>query len=64
MAIGLLSDGKWVFNKAGTMPWFHAVVHFEVNMSRFCALCEGDRPHDGRTSPKQAALPPGRFPMR
>ena len=35
MAIGLLKDGKWVFNKACTTPWCHAVVHFEVKMSRF-----------------------------
>ena len=35
MAIGLSKDGKWVFNKACTMPWCHAVVHFEVKMSRF-----------------------------
>ena len=35
MAIGLSNDGKWVFNKACTMPWCHTVVHFEVKMSRF-----------------------------
>ena len=35
MAIGLSNDGKWVFNKAFTTPWCHAVVHFEVKMSRF-----------------------------
>ena len=35
IAIGLSSDGKWVFNKACTMPWCHAVVHFEMKMSRF-----------------------------
>ena len=35
MAIGLSNDGKWVFNKACTTPWCHAVVHFEVKMSRF-----------------------------
>ena len=35
IVIGLSSDGKWVFNKACTMPWCHTVVHFEVNMSRF-----------------------------
>ena len=34
-AIGLSNDGKWVFNKACTMPWCHTVVHFEVKMSRF-----------------------------
>ena len=35
MAIGLSKYGKWVFNKACTMPWCHPVVHFEVKMSRF-----------------------------
>ena len=35
MAIGLSKDGKWVFNKACTTPWCHAVVHFEVKMRRF-----------------------------
>ena len=35
ITIGLSNDGKWVFNKACTMPWYHAVVHFEVKMSRF-----------------------------
>ena len=35
MAIGLLNDGKWVFNKACTTPWRHTMVHFEVKMSRF-----------------------------
>ena len=35
MAIGLSNDGKWVFNKACTMPWCHVVVLFEVKMSRF-----------------------------
>ena len=35
MAIGLSKDGKWVFNKACTTPWCHAVVHFEVKISRF-----------------------------
>ena len=33
MAIGLSKDGKWVFNKACTTPWCHAVVHFEVKTS-------------------------------
>ena len=32
MAFGLSNDGKWVFNKACTTPWCHAVVHFEVKM--------------------------------
>ena len=35
MAIGLSKDGKWVFYKACTTPLCHAVVHFEVKMSRF-----------------------------
>ena len=35
MAIGLSKDGKWVFNKACTKPWCHAVVHFEVKMTRY-----------------------------
>ena len=35
MAIGLSKDGKWVFNEACTTPWCHAVVRFEVKMSRF-----------------------------
>ena len=35
MAIGLSNGGKWVFNKTCTMPWCHAVVHFEVKTSRF-----------------------------
>ena len=38
MTIGLSEDGKWVFNKACTTPWCHAVVHFEVKMSRFPAV--------------------------
>ena len=35
IAIGLSNDCKWVFNKASPTPWCHAVVHFEVKMSRF-----------------------------
>ena len=35
MAIGLSTDGQWVFNKACTLPWCHTVVHFEVKMTRF-----------------------------
>ena len=35
MAIGLSKDGEWVFNKACTMPWCHAVVHFEVKLRGF-----------------------------
>ena len=35
IAIGLSNHGKWLFNKACTMPWCHTVVHFEVKTSRF-----------------------------
>ena len=35
MVIGLSSDVKWVFNKECTTPWCHAVVHFEVEKTRF-----------------------------
>ena len=35
IAIGLLNDCKWVFNKASPTPWCDVVVHFEVKMSRF-----------------------------
>ena len=45
MTIGLLKDGKWVFNKACTAPWCHVVVHFEVKMSRFPAAFEDHRRH-------------------
>ena len=34
MAIGLSKDGKWVFNKACTTLWCHAVAQFEVKTSR------------------------------
>ena len=44
MAIGPSNDGKWVFNKACTTPWCHAVVHFEVKMSRFPAVFLGQSP--------------------
>ena len=43
MAIGLSNDGKWVFNKACSTPWCHAVVHFEVKMSRFLAAFQNNR---------------------
>ena len=58
MAIGLSNDGKWVFNKACTMPWCHTVVHFEVKMTRFPAVFHDDRSNRGGTSPKQAVFPP------
>ena len=35
VAIGLSKDCKRVFNEASLTPWCHAVVHFEVKMSRF-----------------------------
>ena len=35
MPMGLSNDCKWVFNEASLTPWCHAVVHFEVKMSRF-----------------------------
>ena len=35
MAIGLSEDGNWVFTKACTTPWYHAVVDFEVQNSRY-----------------------------
>ena len=43
MAIGLSKDGKWVFNKACTTPWCHAVVHFEVKMCVFRAAFQDNR---------------------
>ena len=43
MALGLSKDGKWVFNKACTTPWCHAVVHFEVKMSHFPAAFQDHR---------------------
>ena len=35
MTIEVSNHGKWVFKEACTTPWCHAVVHFEVKMSRF-----------------------------
>ena len=57
MAIGLSKDGKWVFNKACTTPWCHAVVHFEVKTGRFLAVFQDDRPDREGTSRKQAVFP-------
>ena len=54
MTIGLSKDGKWVFNKACTTPWCHAVVHFEVKTSRFLAVFQDDRPDRGGTSLKSS----------
>ena len=56
MAIGLSNDGKWVFNKACTTPWCHAVVHFEMKMSRFPAVFQDNRRNHGGTSLKQAVF--------
>ena len=56
MAIGLSKDGEWVFNKACTTPWCHAVVRFEVKMSRFVAVFQDNRPNHGGTSLKQAVF--------
>ena len=56
MAIGLSKDGKWVFNKACTTPWCHAVVHFEVKMSRFRAMFQDNRRNHAGTSRKQAVI--------
>ena len=56
MAIGLSKDGKWVFDKACTMRWCHAVVHFEVKMSRFLAVFQDNRCNHGGTSLKQAVF--------
>ena len=53
MAIGVLKEGKWVFNKACTTPWCHAVVHFEVKTSRFLAVFQDHRPDREGTSLKQ-----------
>ena len=56
MAIGLSRDGKRVFNTACTAPWCHAVVHFEVKMSRFPAVFQDNRGKHGGTSLKQVVL--------
>ena len=56
MSIGLSKDGKWLFNKACTMPWCHAVVHFEVKTSLFPAVFEDNRRTHGGTSLKQAVF--------
>ena len=57
MAIGLSNDGTWVFNKACTTPWCHAVVHFEVKMSRFPTAFQDNRRNHGGASLKQAVFP-------
>ena len=45
-----------MFNKACTTPWCHAVVHFEVKMSRFPAVFQDNRRNHGGTSLKQAVF--------
>ena len=57
MAFGLSKECKWVFNKACTTPWCHAVVDFEVKMSRFPAVFQDHRRKHGGTSLKQAVFP-------
>ena len=56
MAIGPSKHGKWVFNKACTTPWCHAVVHFEVKMSRLPAVFLDHRRNHGGTSLKEAVF--------
>ena len=38
MTIGVLKDGKWVFNKACTAPWCHALVNFSGENEPFSAV--------------------------
>ena len=57
MAIGPSNHGKWVFNKALTIPWCHAVVHFDVKLSRFPAAFQDHRRNHGGTSTKEAVFP-------
>ena len=40
-------------NKACTMPWCYAVVHFDVKMSRFLALFDEYHPTWETESPRQ-----------
>ena len=56
MAIGLSKDGKCVCNKACTTPWCHAMVHFEVKMSRFLVAFQYNHSNHGGTSLKQAVV--------
>ena len=64
MAIGLSKKCKSLLNKACTVPWCHAVVQFEVKMSRFPAAIPEKCLDRGSTPTKQAVFPPRRFPMR
>ena len=45
-----MSRLRRVFNEASLTPWCHAVVHFEVKMSRVSACLEEDRGR-GRGTP-------------
>ena len=56
MAIRLSNDGKWVFNKACTMPWCDTGVHFEVKMSRFLAVFQDDHLEHQGTALKEAVF--------
>ena len=56
IAIGLSKECKLLFKKACTMPWCHTVVHFEVEVSRFCAAIQENRPDRGSISAKQAVV--------
>ena len=58
MAIRLSNDGKWVFNKACTTAWCHALVHFEVKMSRYSAVFQDDHRDCGGKSAQQASFHP------
>ena len=42
--IGQLNNCKRVFNEVSLTPWCHAVVHFEVEMSLFWLVFQGNRP--------------------
>ena len=44
IADGLSKGCKQVLNKACAMPWCHAVVHFEVKVSRFTAVFQHHSP--------------------
>ena len=50
-SMGPSNDCKGVFNEASLTPWCHAVVHLEVNMSRFSVSFQDDRPKSLRQSP-------------
>ena len=56
MLIGLSKDGKWVFNKACTTTWCHAVVQVEVKVSCFPAAIQDHRRNHGGTSIKEAVF--------